>query len=158
MRDQQAINAKIAAALAGRQSPKKGRVVGPWTDEMKATRRANTESRWRDGPWESVPRTRWYDRIMLEQSNGCAICKNPPSWMGKPLKFQLDHTSGDKTDERRGNLRLLCPNCHFQTPTWGARNASVTGKEKIREALASGRKNRTMARSTGSSKVPSLDD
>lgn len=43
-------------------------------------------------------------------------------WKGKPISLQLDHINGDKFDHRTENLRLLCPNCHSQTETFGGRN------------------------------------
>lgn len=44
------------------------------------------------------------------------------SWRGKPLSLHLDHKDGDNQNHRLENLRLLCPNCHSQTPTYGGRN------------------------------------
>jgi len=52
----------------------------------------------------------------------CAECGVGPEWNGKPLVHQLDHISGDRSDQRLSNLRLLCPNCHSQTPTFAGRN------------------------------------
>lgn len=58
----------------------------------------------------------------------CAICGTPPEWRGKFLQLQVDHIDGDRTRNNLVNLRLLCPNCHTQTTTWGSR-------KKIKEIL-----------------------
>jgi len=58
----------------------------------------------------------------------CSQCYCLPVWLGKPLTLQLDHISGDSTDNRLGNLRLLCPNCHSQTVNYAGRNKSRSDK------------------------------
>lgn len=39
-------------------------------------------------------------------------------WNGRPITLELDHINGDNKDNRLENLRILCPNCHSQTPTF----------------------------------------
>jgi hypothetical protein len=51
----------------------------------------------------------------------CAWC-GIAEWRGQPLVLHLDHENGINNDNRRPNLRLLCPNCHSQTPTYCGRN------------------------------------
>ena len=38
------------------------------------------------------------------------------------VPIQVSHKNGNATDNKPGNLELLCPNCHALTPTFGALN------------------------------------
>ena len=51
----------------------------------------------------------------------CAIC-GIKEWNGKTLSLEIDHINGINNDNRIENLRFLCPNCHSQTSTYGAKN------------------------------------
>jgi hypothetical protein len=51
----------------------------------------------------------------------CEMCHRD-TWNAKPIPLELDHVNGRREDNRLGNLRLLCPNCHAQTPTYRGRN------------------------------------
>jgi 5-methylcytosine-specific restriction endonuclease McrA len=52
----------------------------------------------------------------------CAECTIESTYNGKPLTLQLDHIDGNNGNNELSNLRFLCPNCHSQTETFGARN------------------------------------
>lgn len=54
--------------------------------------------------------------------NICQQC-GLDAWHGQPISMHLDHINGVRNDHRLANLRMLCPNCHSQTPTYGGKNA-----------------------------------
>jgi 5-methylcytosine-specific restriction endonuclease McrA len=62
--------------------------------------------------------------FLLEEANyKCTECAwsgfNPKS--GKTV-LTIDHIDGNASNNLRANLRVLCPNCHAMTPTFGALN------------------------------------
>lgn len=68
-----------------------------------------------------------YQYIMEEQNNKCAICGMQNIWCGKTLRFIIDHIDGDASNNKRENLRCICPNCDSQLDTYknkGSRRSS----------------------------------
>ncbi|BBY81802.1 hypothetical protein MPUL_29600 [Mycolicibacterium pulveris] len=55
--------------------------------------------------------------------------------VGLPLTLVLDH--GDPTNNRRENLRLVCPDCDSQLPTYKSRNRGK-GRHFRRQRYANG--------------------
>lgn len=58
--------------------------------------------------------------------NRCSICDLGPVWQNKRLVLRLDHINGNRQDNRLENLRMVCPNCDSQLPTFAGRNARRT--------------------------------
>lgn len=55
-----------------------------------------------------------------EKCMECGWCEvNPYS---KKIPIQLEHMDGNSDNNSLNNLKLLCPNCHSITPTYGALN------------------------------------
>lgn len=51
----------------------------------------------------------------------CSCC-GLSDWNDKPITLEVEHISGDSTDDSRENVCLICPNCHSQTSTYKGKN------------------------------------
>ena len=80
--------------------------IAAWRDGTNSPRRVNHSSR----------------RFLInEVAHGkcqqCGWCERNP--VTGNLALDIDHINGDHSDNRFENLRVLCPNCHALTPTYG---------------------------------------
>lgn len=62
-------------------------------------------------------------RLITEgiKQHKCESC-GLTEWNDQPIPLELDHIDGDRKNNLLSNLRILCPNCHAQTPTYRGRN------------------------------------
>ena len=68
-----------------------------------------------------VPKT--FKKDIIEEQNGkCAICGCEQTYNGKSLVFILDHIDGHAANNKRENLRCICPNCDSQLETYKSKN------------------------------------
>jgi 5-methylcytosine-specific restriction endonuclease McrA len=72
-------------------------------------------------------------KVLIERYGYSCMKCGISEWMNEPISLQLDHVNGLSNNNLPDNVRLLCPNCHSQTPTYGAKN-----KGNGRASLASG--------------------
>ena len=59
--------------------------------------------------------------IIEEVGGKCEKCFNS-IWIDQPIALELDHIDGNADNNKRENLRILCPNCHAQTETYRGKN------------------------------------
>jgi hypothetical protein len=75
------------------------------------------------------------DFFLDEQEGKCIICGNPPVWMDKKLVFVIDHIDGDCSNNKRKNLRFICPNCDSQTDTFKSKTKNSKRRDYLKENL-----------------------
>ena len=73
------------------------------------------------------------DYLMKEAENKCTRCGwsevNPAT---NKVPLTIDHTDGNSENTHPSNLKVLCPNCHSLTPTYGALNKG-NGRKKRKQ-------------------------
>ena len=74
-------------------------------------------NQWATLDWASVPfdNLGWNKKrafLLKECNNSCSMCGFNETRPDGTIILQIDHINGDRKDNSRDNLRVLCPNCH----------------------------------------------
>lgn len=72
-------------------------------------------------------------RLLTEREHRCELC-HLDKWLDKDIPLQVHHIDGNKSNNLRLNLLLLCPNCHALTENWCGKNQRTVTAEEVQEA------------------------
>jgi HNH endonuclease len=72
-------------------------------------------------------RRKW---LIQRRGNQCEVC-GISMWRGELVPLELHHVDGNTDHNTEENLKLLCPNCHAQMPTFRRKNALKEGKRQV---------------------------
>jgi hypothetical protein len=102
-------------------------------DNYKQTKNAIPLNDILDGLHPSYGTTHLKKRLIKDRlkENRCEEC-GLTEWNNMPIALQLHHKDGDSTNHKFENLKILCPNCHTQTDTYGSKNK---GTEKTYDKI-----------------------
>jgi hypothetical protein len=75
--------------------------------------------------------------LLKTRGHQCQIC-NLKEWNDKLIPIEMDHIDGNHKNNSLDNLRLVCPNCHAQTPTYKSKNKG-NGRAKRMERYREGK-------------------
>lgn len=82
---------------------------------------------WKNGvitPMKNGCVSKYIRKYLLNKwNNKCQICGwNEKNIYTDNIPLEIDHIDGDSENNAEINLRVLCPNCHSLTSTYGALN------------------------------------
>ena len=77
------------------------------------------------------------DYLIQSRGRQCEIC-SATEWQSQQIPLVMDHISGDSTDNRPENLRLVCGNCDMQLPTYKSKNRGQ-GRANRRQRYSDGK-------------------
>ena len=79
------------------------------------------KQKWLAGELKVIERPTLRRYLGEDRGYKCEVC-SISDWQGKPITLQVDHINGDAGNNEPDNIRLICPNCHSQTDSFGGGN------------------------------------
>lgn len=142
LKDRELINAKISKSLGGKGKQRKNKCVicnketkniKFCTNECRKTFQNNEKEKYinevekrneffnyncsNTGALARIPK----EYLIKKFGHKCTIC-GLTKWNKQLIPLILDHINGNANDWKLNNIRLVCPNCDAQLPTYGGRN------------------------------------
>ena|SRR5690606_1649736 len=68
--------------------------------------------------WSQYKTTKAARVHLIRERGGCCEMCGLSEWLDQPMKFEIHHIDGDRTNNNSENLQVLCPNCHSLTDNW----------------------------------------
>lgn len=76
---------------------------------------------WRTGKFTPSTNRTLKPMLAFVYGNKCDTC-GIDSWNYKEIVLEVEHKDGNSENNSYGNVCLICPNCHSQTPTYKGAN------------------------------------
>lgn len=90
-------------------------------DCQMALRRKNIDLMIENGNYHTKSHRVLREYLIRFRGQRCESC-GLMEWLQKPISLEVEHMDGNSENNRLDNVKLLCPNCHSQTPTYKGKN------------------------------------
>lgn len=77
-------------------------------------------------------------KYLIEKFGECCSgieCDVGVNWHNAPITLHVDHIDGNSDNNMPSNLRLLCPNCHSQTSTFGNKGLGMRYRKQTKRTI-----------------------
>jgi len=115
-------NKNIYCSITCQQKEQRSKLIEDWLN-------GGIKSKWK----YAIPA--WVKSYIIDlRGYNCEEC-GINDYNNKAITLQIDHKDGNSTNNHIDNLRLLCPNCHSQTETYGGKNLGAKGRQHRKKYL-----------------------
>lgn len=145
------INKKISLACRGKKYPNRKKVS--WTQERRLRVGQKTREYVKQRQEENIRKTKelwskggcvgwsWARRFILEERGPkCEKCGYNKVLENERIAIEVHHMDGNRGNNTKNNLQILCLNCHFETNNFrfNGRSHSDETRKKISESSKKG--------------------